>query len=100
MLPWYRRQQVIAIDFGPYCQCQTKTLSSGIGTQWGFFKNVIVYSNVLFPFLNCLAFVWDILKLTYRKAKGYYNPLTDNKPKEDVRTPEAAAPNLGSIKEL
>lgn len=88
------------LTLGLIVNVKQKHLALGLVHSGDVFLNVIVYSNVVFPFLNCLAFVWDILKLAYRKANGYYNPLTNNKPKEDVRTPEAAAPTLGSIKEL
>lgn len=63
-------------------------------------KKMIASSNIFFPFLSYLAFVWNIFKLIYRKAKGDSNPLIFSKPRENVRMSDAAAPTLDSVKEL
>lgn len=80
---------------GPPVNFKQKHLPLGlIDSIKTFFWKSDCFFQYFFSFLNYLALVWDILKLTHRKAKGYSSIHPCNESKSGYKNHRSNYPNL------
>lgn len=89
-----QQKQVTAVTLGHTVNVIKKHLALGLVHRGTVFEKVIVSSNIFFSFLTYLAFVWDVLKLIHRKAKGYSNTLPCNKSEGRCKNHRNSCPDL------
>lgn len=89
-----QQKQVTAVTLGYTVNVKKKHLALGLVHRGTVFEKVIVSSNIFFSFLTYLAFVWDVLKLIHRKAKGYSNTLPCNKSEGRCKNHRNSCPDL------